>query len=161
MAANCCNISCMILIVVIIIVLVFVAICYVVKSRPTSVSVRDLRQNPNNRRGRERPGAPALGSGPDHYFNIGNMEMWLGQDSLSNSIRPERLSPPPSLVSDFEELHTGKPFTPEPNARADSLCVRRVKTFIYRRTSTACGEPRRQNAPFSSCDEILFHLGKT
>lgn len=38
--------------------------------------------------------------------------MWLGQDSLSNPIHPERLSPPPSLVSDFEELHTGKPFAP-------------------------------------------------
>lgn len=107
----------------VIILFVFVAFCYVLKNTYIlpSVSVRDEeRQNSNNRRARAR-GLVLPGSGPDHYFSIGNMEMWLGQDSLSNSIHPERLSPPPSLVSDFEELHTGKPFTPEPNARADSL----------------------------------------
>lgn len=44
--------------------------------------------------------------------------MWLGQDSLSNPIHPERLSPPPSLVSDFEELHTGKPLSPTRRSQA-------------------------------------------
>lgn len=82
------------------------------------------RQNSNNKHRWSEAVQTNLvlpGSDPDHYFSVGNMEMWLGQDSLSNPIHPERLSPPPSLVSDFEELHTGKSFTPEPNARADSL----------------------------------------
>lgn len=92
------------------------------------------------------------------------MEMWLGQDSLSNPIHPERLSPPPSLVSDFEELHTGKPFAPtrrsqtRAHIRFELVASKLLFVDEHKRDAVT----RRQNGPLSpSSVENLFHLGKT
>lgn len=103
------------------------------------------------------------GSAPDRHF-VGNMEMLPRQDSLSNPIHPERLSPPiSSSVPTFRYFRLGSAL--RKNRRSQmrkEIPLEWVAsdTLICRRTRTIRSDTYRHNAPFCHRDiENLFLLG--